>query len=259
MSRPEIKSKREIDLMRQAGTVVAKALARVESMVAPGIATLDLDRAVEEVIREAGGEPAFKGYFPPQAPGPFPSATCISVNEEVVHGIPSKRELREGDVVSVDIGVRLKNYYGDAARTFPVGNVAPAVRRQLDVGREALERVQRMVRPGVRLRQLCAAIQEFVESQGFQVVKQFVGHGIGRELHEPPQIPNFVTPSYEMNLVLRAGMALAFEPMVNAGTDRVVQRGGDWPVVTRDGKVSVHFENTVLVTESGYEVLTALP
>ncbi|MHC5079726.1 MAG: type I methionyl aminopeptidase [Planctomycetota bacterium] len=257
MGRPEIKSRREIELMRDAGRVVREALAQVEAKVAPGVTTQELDWTAEEVIRKAGARAAFKGYLPAQAPYPFPAATCISVNEEVVHGIPSSRKLKEGDVVSVDIGVRLRNYYGDAARTFPVGRLAPEVERQLQVGRGALDLVIEMVRPGIRLRAVSGAIQEYVESKGFQVVKQFVGHGIGRQLHEPPQIPNYVTPSFDMNLVLRQGMALAFEPMVNAGTGDVVNRGGDWPVTTRDGKISVHFEDTILVAEDGAEVLTS--
>jgi methionyl aminopeptidase len=256
MSRPEIKSRREIDVMRAAGRVVAEALARVGSLVAPGMTTAELDRAAAEVIRKAGGESAFQGYHPPQAPYPFPAATCISVNEEVVHGIPSSRRIAEGDVVSVDIGVRFKNYYGDAARTFPAGKVDLRSRRLLETGRGALDAAERAVRPGARLRDVCGAIQEYVESRGFQVVKDFVGHGIGRRLHEPPQIPNYVTQSSDMNLVLEPGMALAFEPMVNAGTDQVVNRDNDWPVVTRDGAFSVHFEDTVLVTPEGMEILT---
>ncbi|MHC4778929.1 MAG: type I methionyl aminopeptidase [Planctomycetota bacterium] len=258
MVRPEIKSRREIEIMRQAGAIVARALTRVRDMVAPGVTTLELDRAAEEVIREADAVSAFKGYYPPQSPYPFPAVTCISVNEEVVHGIPSARALEEGDLVSVDVGVKYRNYHGDAARTFPVGELGQESQRQLRVCREALTLVEGLVKPKIRLRELCGAVQEHVEGSGFQVVKQFVGHGIGRELHEPPQIPNFVTPSFDMNLVLRPGMALAFEPMVNAGTDDVVCRGGDWPVVTRDGKLSVHFEDTVLVTEDGAEVLTTL-
>lgn len=257
MSRPEIKSLREIEVMRAAGRVVAEALARVESMVAPGVTTAELDRAAAEVIRKAGAESAFQGYHPPQSPYPFPSATCISVNEEVVHGIPSARRIAEGDVVSVDIGVKYRNYFGDAARTFPAGKLDPRTRRLLEVGRGALEAAERAVRPGVRLGAICGTIQEFVESRGFQVVKDFVGHGIGRRLHEPPQIPNYVSPSADMNLILEPGMALAFEPMVNAGTDQVVNRRGDWPVVTKDGAYSVHFEDTVLVTEGEAEILTA--
>jgi methionyl aminopeptidase len=242
--------------MRQAGSIVASALNRVRDLVAPGVTTLELDRAAEEVIRDAGAISAFKGYYPPQSPYPFPAVTCISVNEEVVHGIPSSRRLVEGDLVSVDVGVKFKNYHGDAARTFPVGGLRPEVERQVGVCREALAIVENMVKPKVRLRELCGAVQEHVESNGFQVVKQFVGHGIGRYLHEPPQIPNFITSTFDMNLMIRQGMALAFEPMVNAGTDDVVCRGGDWPVVTRDGKLSVHFENTVLVTGDGAEILT---
>ena len=258
MGRPEIKSQREIEIMRQAGSIVARALARVRDRVAPGVTTLELDRAAEEVIREAGAVSAFKGYFPPQSPYPFPATTCISVTEEVVHGIPSKRVLKNGDLVSVDIGVKYRNYHGDAARTFPVGTPGPEGKRLLEVCREALMRVQALVKPKIRLRELCQAVQGYVESTGFRVVKQFVGHGIGRDLHEPPQIPNFVTPTFDMNLVLRSGLALAFEPLVNAGTEVVVNRGGDWPVVTRDGKLSVHFENTVLVTGEGSEVLTTV-
>lgn len=243
--------------MRAAGRVVAEALARVESKVAPGVTTLELDREAEAVIREAGATAAFKGYHPPQSPYPFPAATCVSVNEEVVHGIPSERKLQEGDVVSVDIGVKLKNYFGDAARTFPVGRISDETARLLEAGRSALALVESLVRPGVRLRELSGSIQSHVEGLGYQVVRQFVGHGIGRRLHEPPQIPNYVTNALDMNLTLRAGMVLAFEPMVNAGVSEVMNRPGDWPVVTRDGKCSVHFENSVLVTPDGSEALTA--
>ncbi len=258
MTRPEIKSKREIELMRDAGRVVGHALKRISETVAPGVTTAQLDAVAEQVIREAGAVSAFKGYYPPQSPYPFPAVACVSVNEEVVHGIPSTRVLQEGDLVTVDIGARLKNYHGDAARTFAVGTLAPDVARLFEVGRKALEVAQGRVRPGIKLREVSGAIQQFVEGEGFEVVKQFVGHGIGRELHEPPQIPNYVTNALDMGLVLRPGMALAFEPMVTEGSGEVVNPNGDWPVVTRDRKRSVHFENTVLVTEEGAEVLTAL-
>jgi methionyl aminopeptidase len=252
MGLPEVKSKRELELMRVAGKIVAEGLDLAAGQVAPGVTTGELDRVVADFVKKRGGLLAFKNYRG------FPGNTCISVNEEVVHGIPGNRKLRGGDIVTIDLGVKYKNYYGDSARTFPVGAISALAKRLLDACRGALEAAIDAVRPGGRLRDVCAAIQGHVEEKKFSVVEKYVGHGIGRRLHEDPQIPNFVTPSYDMDIVLRPGMTLAIEPMVNEGTGDTRELGNRWTVVTADGKLSAHFEHTVLVTENGAEILTAI-
>lgn len=247
-----VKEAWEIDLMRRAGRIVAAALKMLEERVRPGISTEELDAIFERGVREAGASPTFKGYRG------FPASICASVNEEVVHGIPSPdRVLKEGDILSVDCGATYKGYVGDMAVTLPVGRVDDRARRLIGAARGALEAAIRVVGPGVRLSRVSATIQEYVESRGFSVVKKFVGHGVGRSMHEDPQIPNYVLqPVESFDLVLQPGLCLAIEPMVNEGTDDVETLPNGWTVVTRDRKWSAHFEHTVAVTREGREVLT---
>ncbi|MGA9524865.1 MAG: type I methionyl aminopeptidase [Myxococcaceae bacterium] len=245
----EIKSDHEISLMREAGRIVSEILDVLEKMVTPGITTWELDQEAERLIYSKGAKPAFKGY------NGFPACLCASVNEEVVHGIPSrKRKLAEGDLMKLDFGVVYKGYYGDSARTVPVGAVTPAAMALVDATRESLRRGIAQMVPGNTLGDVGAAVQAFVEAKGFSVVKDFVGHGIGRKLHEAPQVPNYGKKGAGMKL--RAGMTLALEPMVNAGTFKVEVLEDDWTAVTLDRKLSAHFEHTVLITENGPEILT---
>jgi len=252
----ELKSPREIGKMRLAGAVVARVLARFGDLVAPGVTTADLDAAAVEVVREADGEMAFLGYRAGHLP-PFPGSICASVNEEVVHGFPGPRELAEGDIVSLDVGVRLNGYYGDAAVTLAVGEIDAEAERLLSVTQEGLRRAIAAARPGGRLSDIARAVESHVTANGFSVVRDYVGHGIGRRLHEEPRVPNFVSRDLLANdVVLAEGMTLAIEPMVNAGSAAVRSLANGWTVVTRDGKRSAHFEHTVAVTADGAEVLT---
>jgi methionyl aminopeptidase len=243
-----IKTPAELDRMRRAGQAAARALVVVGRAVRAGVTTGDLNRVAEEAIRAEGGEPSFLGYRG------FPASVCVSVNDEIVHGIPGQRVLRDGDVVKVDLGIFLDGFHGDVASTFPVGKVAPGTRRLLEVTEEALYRAIDVVRPGARLGDIGWTVQSFVESRGFSVVREFAGHGLGRFLHEDPQVPNFGTRG--RGLVLRPGIVVAIEPMVNAGTWHTVVDGDGWTVRTADGRLSAHFEHTVAVTETGCEVLT---
>ncbi len=251
----ELKSERELERMRAAGRLVAEALGQLRDLARPGVRTRELEAAFDELLRERGAEPAFKGYRG------YPGSICTSVNEEVVHGIPGARRLAEGDLLSLDVGVRLDGYYGDAALTVPVAGVGPAASRLLATGKRALEAAIAEMQPGRRLRDVSAAIERTAEREGFSVVRQFVGHGIGRRMHEDPQVPNFVDDGseFELDLVLRPGLVLALEPMVNAGAWEVEVLGDGWTVVTKDRRLSVHFEHTVAVTENGPQVLTCLP
>ncbi len=245
-----VKTPRELERMRRAGGVAALALREVGQAVRPGVTTAALDRVAHKAIEALGGVPSFLGYRG------FPASACISVNDEIVHGIPKHRVLREGDLVKVDLGALVDGYHGDVAATFPVGSVSPRVRRLLQVTEEALFRGIEVVRPGARLGDVGWAVQSFVECHGYSVVRQFAGHGVGRSLHEDPQVPNFGKPG--KGLVLRPGMVLAVEPMVNEGTWRAVVDGDGWTVRTADGRLSAHFEHTVAVTEDGCEILTLL-
>jgi len=245
-----IKSPREIELMRESGAILAEVLEMIRSEVKPGVRTGLIDEKSEELIRERGGTPLFLHYKG------YPASICISINEEVVHGIPGERELREGDVVSVDVGVKHRNYHADAAITVPVGDVSDEAKRLMSTCKAALGEAIRRVRPQVKLREVSAAVQEAVESEGFSVVRKFVGHGIGQALHEEPQIPNFVDGTFNGELVLKPGMVLAIEPMINAGGHEVEVTENGWTVVTRDRSLSAHFEHTVAVSESGADVLT---
>jgi len=245
-----LKSSWEIDLIRKSGRIVAEALARLTKLVEPGITTLDLDRLAEEYILKRGAKPAFKGYRG------YPYSLCASVNEQVVHALPSERTLKEGDIVSLDLGSIVDGYYGDAAVTIPVGQVSDEAKRLIDVTQESLRRAIDAVQPGGRLSDVSHAVQAAVEAEGFSVVRLFVGHGIGRSLHEEPQIPNFGPPGH--GPVLKTGMVLAIEPMVNAGSSDVMILEDRWTAVTCDGSLSAHFEHTVALTENGTEVLTSL-
>ncbi|HBT46545.1 MAG TPA: type I methionyl aminopeptidase [Peptococcaceae bacterium] len=245
-----LKGRREIELMRRAGQVVAEALAALERRIAPGVTTWELNRLAEEILERRGAVPAFKGYRG------FPASICASVNEEVVHGIPGLKKLVEGDIISIDIGAVINGYYGDAAATFPVGAIDEEKRRLLEVTSEALWQGIRRAVVGNRLSDISHAIQSHVEKAGFSVVRDYVGHGIGRQMHEEPQVPNFGSPGRGPRL--RPGMTLAIEPMVNAGGYQVVTREDGWTVVTADGRPSAHFEHTVAITDNGPEVLTLL-
>ncbi|MEP0847996.1 MAG: type I methionyl aminopeptidase [Phycisphaerae bacterium] len=254
-----IKSARETELMRAAGQLVCEVLDALEREVAPGVTTARLDEIARQRISAAGATALFLGVRNPQARYPFPAHICASVNDAVVHGIPDERPLREGDIVSIDVGVRLNGYCGDSARTFAVGAVAPRTRRLLDTTQGALDTAIGEMRPGMRWSQVARRIQKAVESQGFGVVREFVGHGIGREMHEEPKVPNYVDRSSRASdFDLVPGMTLAIEPMVTAGRPEVEYLDRDrWTVVTKDRSLAAHFEHTVAVTEKGAWVLTA--
>jgi methionyl aminopeptidase len=245
----EIKSADEIALMREAGRIVCEILDELEKAVAPGVTTWDLDALAEKLIYEKGAKPAFKGYLG------FPSCLCASINEEVVHGIPSKkRKLAEGDLMKLDFGVVYRGFFGDSARTVPVGKVSLEAELLVKATRESLQKAIAAAVPGNRMGDIGHAIQSHVEGLGFSVVRSFTGHGIGRKLHEAPEVPNFGDPGSGMKL--RPGMTLAIEPMVNVGTHEVGLLEDDWTAVTLDSKLSAHFEHTVLITDNGPEVLT---
>lgn len=244
-----IKTVKEVEKMRRAGGIVHDVLHAVKAMVAPGITTLDLEAVAERMIEEAGAKPAFKGYHG------YPCVLCTSLNEQVVHGIPSARTvLREGDILSVDCGVVIDGYYGDSAITIPVGKVAAGTQKLLDVTAKSLAAAIEAVRPGAQLGDVGATVQEMVEAEGFSVVREFVGHGIGTRMHEDPQVPNFGERG--KGLRLREGMVLAIEPMVNAGGEAVRVLKDGWTAVTEDGSLSAHFEHTVAVTKDGAAILT---
>lgn len=238
--------------MRDAGKILAEVHEKLAEMIAPGITTWDIDRKGEELIRGAGCIPSFKGYQG------YPASVCVSINDEVVHGIPSKEHrLFEGDIVSLDAGVIYQGYQSDAARTHGVGKTDPEAQRLMDVTKESFFRGIRYARAGNHLFQISAAIQNYVEENGFSVVRDLVGHGIGTEMHEDPQIPNF-KPAFRRGIRLRPGMTLAIEPMVNAGGYEIWMLEDDWTIVTRDGMKSAHYENTVLITEGDPEILSLL-
>lgn len=245
-----LKSPEEIEAMRRAGRVVALAHRRIAEAIRPGIRTKDLDALALEVLKAEGAIPSFKGYQG------YPANICVSVNEQVVHGIPGDRALREGDIVSVDIGAIVDGYHGDSAWTYAVGEVDEAAKKLLAVGEGALYAGIEMARPGNRLSDISHAVQTYAEGHGYSVVRDFVGHGIGRSMHEAPQVPNFGPPRRGPRL--KTGMTLAIEPMINAGTHEVAILEDRWTVVTTDGSLSVHFEHTVAITEDGPLVLTAL-
>ena len=244
------KSPSEIEKMRRSGHIVRQVLEAVRQEVAPGKTTMDLERVAEQKIKDLGAKPAFKGYYD------YPCVLCTSVNDEIVHGIPSeKRVLKEGDIVSIDCGVVLDGFYGDSAITVPVGNgIRPELQKLLDVTRESLEEGIKAAQIGNTVGDVGAAVQQVVEANGFSVVREFVGHGIGTKLHEDPQVPNYGTPGHGARL--RDGMVLAIEPMVNAGRPETRLLKDKWTAVTEDGSYSAHFEHCVAVTKNGPVVLT---
>ena len=244
------KSQREIELMRIAGKIVAIALDEVQKALQPGITTAELDEIARTAIVKEGAIPAFKGLYG------FPGNICLSVNSEVVHGIPGRHKLKEGDIVSADVGALIDGYNGDAARTFPVGKVSDEVMDLIRVTEESLYEGIKNAMPGNRLGAISNAVQVHAEKAGYGVVRDYVGHGIGRNMHEEPQIPNF-GPA-DKGPVLKAGMVLAIEPMINLGTWKVKTLGDNWTVVTLDGKPSAHFEHTVAIGENGPEILTKI-
>ena len=253
MGRVTVKSAGELSLMRESGRIVAEVLALIGSHVRPGVTTDELDALAEEYIRSQGGIPAFKGYGPDRE-NLFPATLCVSVDDVVVHGIPNGTPLEEGQVVSVDVGVNKGHWFGDAAKTFVVGKTDEEKERLLRVTEEALYEGIRKARAGSHLHDVSAAIQNHVEQAGFSVVRDLVGHGIGRSLHEEPAVPNYGTAG--TGLVLKANMTLAIEPMVNAGTHMVRVDGDGWTVRTADGRPSAHFEHTVVITNDEAEILT---
>lgn len=245
-----VKNHDEIKIMQEANQIVAETLCMLFDLVEPGITTLELDRLAEELCIKRNALPAFKGYRG------FPGSLCVSVNEEVVHGIPSrKRKLRKGDILSVDFGVKYKGYYGDSAVTIAVGKIDSEKQRLLDVTKESLDRAIAQAVPGNRIADISRAVQEYVENEGFSIVRQFVGHGIGTSLHEGPEIPNFHQGERSPRLI--AGMVLAIEPMVNMGTYKVKVLRDGWTVITADKKPSAHFEHSVAVTDDGPLVLSS--
>lgn len=246
-----IKSGSEMGRMRRAGEIVAQVLAEVEGVVKPGVTTAELDALAYEVIVREGGVPSFKGYRG------YPATICASINEQIVHGIPDQRRLREGDILSVDVGVIYEGYQGDAARTFAVGKISRKAQALLSVTAGALDAGTAQVRAGNRLGDVSHAIQAYVEANSLSVVREYNGHGIGREMHEEPQVPNFGAPG--RGIILEPGMTLALEPMVNVGTWRTKVLADQWTVVTADGALSAHFENTIAVTDGEPDILTRLP
>ena len=243
-----LRTGREVDLIRASCRIVGMAHRALYGLIRPGASTAELDRVAEEVLRSYGAKPAFKGYHG------YPATTCISVNEQVVHGIPGGRRLKAGDIVSVDIGAKLKGYYGDQAITVAVGETPPKVRKLMQVTRESLFKGIEAARAGGRLADICGAVQLWVESHGFSVVRQFVGHGIGRKLHEEPAIPNYLP--VEHNPRLRRGMILAIEPMVNLGKPDVVVASDGWTASATDGLPSAHFEHVIAIADGEPDVLT---
>jgi len=244
-----LKSAHEIDLMRRAGKITAAARALAGEMVRPGVTTREIDSAVEHFIRQQGAVPSFLNY------NGFPASACISINDEVIHGIPGDRVLQDGDIVSVDVGAYVDGFHGDCAATFACGTISPEAQRLIDVTRQSFFEGIRYAKEGYRLYDISAAIQEYVESNGFSIVREFVGHGIGAHLHEDPAVPNYGRKGRGPRLL--RGMTLAIEPMVNAGKADIWQLSDGWTVKTQDGKYAAHYENTILITDGEPEILTA--
>lgn len=253
-----IKSPEQIEKMRRAGRVVYQVLSRCREMAAPGVTTAQMNAVAEDMIRAAGGEALFRGVKMKSAKFPFPAALCTSVNAQVVHGIPSDRPLEEGDVVSVDCGVRLDGWCGDSATTIPIGRLSPEVQRLLEVTQETLALAIDAIRPRRWWSEIAGQMHDLVEKAGFAVVREFVGHGIGQGMHEEPKVPNYVEVGNQRHdFMLREGMTIAVEPMVNLGSAKVMYEDATgWPVVTKDGQYAAHFEHTIAVTRSGADVLT---
>ena len=244
-----LKNQREIELMRRAGKITAAARALAGEMVTPGVTTHEIDQAVFHFIKKQGAVPSFLNYQG------YPASVCISVNDEVIHGIPGRRVLREGDIVSVDVGACIDGFHGDCAATFACGRISEEARRLIEVTRQSFFEGLRQAREGRRLPELSQAIQDYVERNGFSVVREYVGHGIGRQMHEAPEVPNYVAPHQSRPRLLR-GMTLAVEPMVNAGGPGIKVLPDGWTVKTADGSLSAHYENTILITDGEPELLT---
>lgn len=244
-----LKSAHEIELMRRAGKITAAARALARDMVKPGVTTAQIDKAVFQFIKDQGATPSFLHY------NGYPASVCVSVNDEIIHGIPGKRVLQDGDIVSVDVGAYIGGFHGDCAATFPCGTITPEAQDLIDVTRESFFQGIRQAREGKRLLDISAAIQQYVESHGYSVVREFVGHGIGTAMHEAPEVPNYGHPGRGPRLL--RGMTLAIEPMVNAGSAAIQQLSDGWTVKTLDGKWAAHYENTILITDGEPEILTA--
>lgn len=246
-----LKSEKEIGIMRRANQIIAETREVLKEMMKPGVTTYDLDRKADEIFKSKGAKSAFKGYKG------FPASICVSVNEEIVHGIPNKKKvLKEGDIVGLDMGTIYEGFYGDSAMTFAIGAVSEEALRLMKITEESLHLGIKEARPGARLYDIGAAVQEHAESAGFSVVRDFVGHGIGTHLHEEPQVPNYGQRGRGM--VLQAGMVIAIEPMINAGSPEVKIKEDGWTAVTKDGKLSAHFEHSIAITEKGPVILSVL-
>lgn len=243
-----LKSNREIELMRRAGKITAAARAVAREMVKPGVTTHQIDKAVFEFIKSQGATPSFLNY------NGYPASVCVSVNDEIIHGIPGKRVLREGDIVSVDVGAYIGGFHGDCAGTYPCGQVSEEAMRLIRVTQQSFFEGIKYARQGYHLKDISHAVQTFVEAQGFSIVREYVGHGIGRQMHEAPEVPNYGEPGHGPRLL--RGMTIAVEPMVNAGTASIIQMSDGWTVKTADGKNAAHYENTILITDGEPEILT---
>jgi len=251
-----VKSQKELDIMRKAGELVALALDKLSLNIAEGVTTAELDRIAEEFIRSKGAVPSFKGYHGLPGAKDYPASICASINNEVVHGIPDNRKLKNGDIISIDIGIYYQGFHGDAARTFAVGKISEKASLLIEVTKQSFYEGLRFAINGNRIYDISSAIQDYVEKFGFSVVRDYVGHGIGKNMHEEPQIPNFRTKQRGPRLM--PGMTLAIEPMVNEGAYNVKLLDNMWTVVTQDGSLSAHYENTIAVTENEPIILTKL-
>jgi len=253
-----LRSRREIELIRKAGAVVADVLSKLKKVAEPGVTTGWLDSVASQITAQAGAVALFKGVRSPYARVPFPACVCASINEQVVHGIPYETVvLKNGDILSIDFGARLDGYCGDAAVTVAVGEISKDKRKLIDVTKHVLDIAIARAKPGVKWSRIAAEMQDYAESAGFSVVKEFVGHGIGKKMHEEPRVPNFVSDELlRCDIILTEGMVLAVEPMINAGTSDVRTLKDGWVVVTKDGKCSAHFEHTIAIVKNGCEVMT---
>ena len=243
-----LKSNREIELMRRAGKITAAARAVAREMVKPGVTTHQIDKAVFEFIKSQGAVPSFLHY------NGYPASVCVSVNDEIIHGIPGKRVLHEGDIVSVDVGAYIGGFHGDCAGTYPCGQVSEEAMRLIRVTQQSFFEGIKYAREGYHIKDISHAVQTYVEAQGFSIVREYVGHGIGRKMHEAPEVPNYGEPGHGPRLL--RGMTIAVEPMVNAGTASIIQMSDGWTVKTADGKNAAHYENTILITDGEPEILT---
>lgn len=247
----QLKNAAQIELMKVAGRITGEALAVAEELIRPGISTFEIDKAIRSHIEKSGAKPSFLGY------GGFPGSACISINDEVIHGIPSKKRiLQEGDIVKVDVGAFIKGFHGDAARTFPVGKISDDASRLIEVTKEAFYRGIAQATVGARIGDIGAAVEACAKENGYSVVKKYVGHGVGHELHESPEVPNFGTPGRGSRIY--GGMVIAIEPMINVGVSEVKELPDGWTVKTADGSLSAHYENTVAITDEGVILLTDL-